>query len=154
MNKNRKLRFNAIDVLILLLIAAVVYVLMNVFVNNSDSAQIQYVVEISNLDERFAQSVKAGDSVQDAIEKKSIGTVVGVQTEPYKQSNFSFDENKEVISEVEDKISMKITIEAEAVDTETAYTVNGYQILVGKQFSLMLPEMYGVGFCIDLNDSN
>ena len=49
---------------------------------------------------------------------------------------------------------MKITIEAEAVDTETAYTVNGYQILVGKQFSLMLPEMYAVGYCIDLNDSN
>lgn len=163
MNKNRKLRFNAIDVLILLLIAAAVYVLINVFLKNSDSAQntdsvnyktIQYVVEIANLDERFAQSVKAGDSVQDAIEKKNIGTVVGVQSEPYKQSNFSYEENKEVISEVEDKISMKITIEAEAVDTETAYTVNGYQILVGKQFSLMLPEMYAVGYCIDLNDSN
>ena len=32
MNKNRKLRFNAIDVLILLLIAAVIYVVLNVFV--------------------------------------------------------------------------------------------------------------------------
>ena len=79
MNKNRKLRFNAIDVLILLLIAAVIYVVLNVFVLNSDGSQnssvnyktIQYVVEVGNLDERFAQSVKAGQSVQDAIEKKS-----------------------------------------------------------------------------------
>ena len=62
MNKNRKLRFNAIDVLILLLIAAVIYVVLNVFVLNSDGSQnssvnyktIQYVVEVGNLDERFA----------------------------------------------------------------------------------------------------
>ena len=129
MNKNRKLRFNAIDVLILLLIAAVIYVVLNVFVLNSDGSQnssvnyktIQYVVEVGNLDERFAQSVKAGQSVQDAIEKKVIGTVVGVQSEPYKKNNFSYDENKEVVSDVEGKITMKITIEAEAVDTESAY---------------------------------
>ena len=54
MNKNRKLRFNAIDVLILLLIAAVIYVVLNVFVLNLDGSQnssvnyktIQYVVEV------------------------------------------------------------------------------------------------------------
>ena len=166
MNKNRKLRFNAIDVLILLLIAAVIYVVLNVFVLNSDGSQnssvnyktIQYVVEVGNLDERFAQSVKAGQSVQDAIEKKVIGTVVGVQSEPYKKNNFSYDENKEVVSDVEGKITMKITIEAEAieaeaVDTESAYLVNNCQILVGKQFSLILPEMYAVGYCIDLSDN-
>ena len=39
MNKNRKLRFNAIDVLILLLIAAVIYAVLNVFVLNSDGSQ-------------------------------------------------------------------------------------------------------------------
>ena len=97
MNKNRKLRFNAIDVLILLLIAAVIYVVLNVFVLNSDGSQnssvnyktIQEGVEVGNLDERFAQSVMAGQSVQDAIEKKVIGTVVGVQSEPYKKNNFS-----------------------------------------------------------------
>lgn len=161
MNKNRKLRFNAIDVLILLLIAAVIYVVLNVFVLNSDGSQnssvnyktIQYVVEVGNLDERFAQSVKAGQSVQDAIEKKVIGTVVGVQSEPYKKNNFSYDENKEVVSDVEGKITMKITIEAEAVDTESTYLVNNCQILVGKQFSLILPEMYAVGYCIDLSDN-
>ncbi len=161
MNKNRKLRFNAVDVIILLLICAVVFVLMNIFVKNNDSTgtntvnykTIRYVVELSNIDERFAQSVKAGQVVQDAIEKKTIGTVVGVQSEPYKKINFSYEENKEVVSEVEDKITMKITIEAEAVDTEYAYTVNGCSILVGKQFSLMLPEMYGAGYCIDLSDN-
>ncbi len=161
MNKNRKLRFNAVDVIILLLIGAVIYVLLNVFVINSDSGSantvnyktIRYVVEVGNLDERFSQSVKTGQTVQDAIEKKTIGTVVGVQSEPYKKNNFSYEENREVVSEVEGKITMKITIEAEAVDTEYAYTVNGYSILVGKQFSIMLPELYAVGYCIDLSDS-
>ena len=39
MNKNRKLRFNAIDVLLLLLIAAVIYAVLNVIVLNSDGRQ-------------------------------------------------------------------------------------------------------------------
>ena len=60
---------------------------------------------------------------------------------------------REVVSDVEGKITMKITIEAEAVDTESAYLVNNCQILVGKQFSLILPEMYAVGYCIDLSDN-
>ena len=158
---NRKLRFNAIDVIILLLIIAVVYVILNIFVfsdsKNDTSAvnykTIQYVVEINNIDERFADSVKSGQTVQDAIEKKNIGTVVGVQSTQYKKNSFNYEELREVVSNVENKISMKITIEAEAVDTEYAYTVNGCEIRVGQQYSLILPDMYGVGYCIDLNDN-
>lgn len=157
---NRKLRFNAIDVIIILLLAAVVYVILNIFVfsdNKNDSSAvnyktIQYVVEVNNIDERFGSIVEFGQAVQDAVEKKNIGTVVGVQTSPYKKSNFNYEEQREVVSTVENRISMKITIEAEAVDTEYAYTVNGCAIRVGQQYSLILPDMYAVGYCIDLND--
>ena len=70
MNKNRKLRFNAIDVLILLLIAAVIYVVLNVFVLNSDGSQNSSVnyskpysmwLRSGNLDERFS-SIRNGRS--------------------------------------------------------------------------------------------
>ena len=158
---NRKLRFNVIDVLIILIIAAVIYVLLNVFVFNDSQNDntavnyktIQYVVEVNNIDKRFSEVVKAGQVVQDAIEKKVIGTVTGVQSIQYKKSTFDFEELKEVVSAVEDRITLKITIEAEVMDTERAYIINGCEIRVGQSYSLILPDLYAVGYCVDLNDN-
>ncbi len=154
----RKLKFNAVDALIILLIAAVVFVLLYIFVlseNKDDSTAvnyktIQYVVEVSNIEERFAESVKEGQAVQDAVERKNIGTVVGVQPVEYRKSGFDYENNVEIVSSVENKITLKITIEAQAVDTERAFIVDGCEIRVGQRYSLMLPDMYAVGFCIDL----
>ncbi len=154
----RKLKFNAIDALIILLIAAVVFVLLYIFVlseNKDDSTAvnyktIQYVVEVSNIEERFAESVKEGQAVQDAVKRKNIGTVVGVQPAEYRKSGFDYENNVQTTSLVENKISVKITIEAQAVDTERAFTVDGCEIRVGERYSLILPDMYAVGYCIDL----
>ncbi len=156
----RKLKFNAVDALIILLIAAVIFALAYIFVlsdNNNDGTAvnyktIQYVVEVSNIEERFAESVKEGQTVQDAVERKNIGTVVGVQSVQYRKSGFDYTTNTETISSVENKIALKITIEAQAVDTERAFIVDGCEIRVGQQYSLILPEMYGVGYCVDLID--
>ena len=158
---NRKLRFNVIDVLIILIIAAVIYVLLNVFVFNDSQNDntavnyktIQYVVEVNNIDKRFSEVVKAGQVVQDAIEKKVIGKVTGVQSIQYKKSTFDFEELKEVVASVEDRITLKITIEAEVMDTERAYIINGCEIRVGQSYSLILPDLYAVGYCVDLNDN-
>ena len=66
MNK-RKLRFNGVDVLLILMIAAAAFVLLYVFVfsdrgsdvqSGSDTVKIQYVVQLQNLDARFSESVR------------------------------------------------------------------------------------------------
>ena len=90
MNK-RKLRFNGVDVLLILLALAAAFILFKVFILN------------------------------------------------------------EVVSRTEGKITMLVTIEADVVETDRAFLANGCDIRVGKQFSLMLPEIYGVGFCIRLD---
>ncbi len=54
---------------------------------------------------------------------------------------------------MEDKITLKITIEAQAVDTERAFIVDGCEIRVGQRYSLILPEMYGVGYCVFLTEN-
>ena len=41
---------------------------------------------------------------------------------------------------------------AEAEKTEDAYVVNDVVIRVGKQYSLIFPTMYGVGFCTSLTE--
>ena len=159
MNK-RKLRFNGVDVLLILLAAAAAFVLLYVFVlsdrgsdvqSAGDTVKIQYVVQLQNLDSRFAESVRRGQHVEDAITRKSIGTVVGVEVKDFEKITFDYDTGREIVSRADDRITLLVTIEADVTETDRAFLADGCDIRVGKQFSLILPELYGVGFCIRLD---
>ena len=157
----RKLRFNAIDAIIILAVAAVLFVLLYIFVFDKDNGQtsasdfkpIQYTIMIQNIDEANSNIIKVGQPVTDAIKKKSIGTVVGVQVAGMTQTSFNYETEKEVYSPVEGRVSLKVTIEGDAEVTDREFTIDDLVIRVGHQYSLMFPEIYCVGFCIDLNDN-
>ncbi len=157
----RKLRFNAVDAILIFAVAAVLFVLLYIFVFDKDSGQtaetpsekIQYTILVQNLDESYVNIVKAGQPVTDAIKKKSIGTVAGVQVSEMIQAAIDYEAEKEVYSVVEGQINLKITIEAQAQITDQQISVDGCVIRVGNQYSLMLPDIYCVGYCIDINDN-
>ncbi len=155
----RKLRFNAIDALIILVIAAAVFVLLYVFVFSGRGTQtsaevnyttIQYVVELQEIDEHLEDAVKKGQMVEDAVERKKIGTVSGVQAIPYEKVTFDYENGWETVASVEGKLTLKITIEAQAVESDRAFTVDGCEIRVGQQYSLILPDLYGFGYCTEI----
>jgi len=154
----RKVRFNAVDAVILLILAAAVGVLLYIFVFSADKNQntetnvhtIQYVVEIQNIDDHYENAVEIGQPVQEAVKRKQIGTVVGVQTLPFEKVTFNYETGKTTVAAAEGMITMKITIEASVTETDRAFTVDGCEIRVGEQYSLMLPGMYGAGFCTDI----
>ena len=155
----RKLRFNAIDALIILVIAAAVFVLLYVFVFSGRGTQtasevtsttIRYVVELQNMDEHLRNVVKKDQPVEDAVERKKIGKVVGVQPVDFEKITFDYVNGRETTSKVEGKVTLKITIEAQAVETDRAFTVDGCQIRVGQQYSLILPDLYGYGYCTEI----
>lgn len=157
--KERKIRFNFIDVVILLLIAAVVFAVLYVFVfsarNDSPAAQtqytkIRYVIQAVGIDEKYDGLVKAGDSVEEAISRKAVGSVVGVQSEPYQKVTFDYENGKETVALVEGKITMNITIEATATESDSAFTAGGCEIRVGQQYSIAMPDLYCSGYCIEL----
>lgn len=158
----RKLRFNAIDALIILVIAAAVFVLLYVFVFSGRGTQtaaevttttIRYVVELQNMDEHLQDAVKKGQLVEDAVERKKIGTVSGIQAVPFEKITFDYVNGRETTAAVEGKVTLKITIEAQAVETDRAFTVDGCEIRVGQQYSLILPDLYGYGYCTELIDN-
>ena len=154
----RKLRFNAVDALIILVIAAAVFVLLYVFVFSGRGTQaaevnyttIHYVVEIQNIDEHLEDAVKKGQLVEDAVERKKIGTVSGTQAVKFEKNTFDYENGQMTTSAVDGKITLKITIEAQAVETDRAFTVDGCEIRVGQQYSLILPDLYGYGYCTEI----
>lgn len=156
----RKLRFNAVDAILLIIIAVVIFAVLYIFVFSEDSNQsadsnfknIQYTILVQNLDEHYDEMIKVGQPVTDGVEKKGIGTITGIQDTPMVKTAFDYIEGKEVDVTVEGKINVKITIEAQAAETDHAFTVDGCEIRVGEQYSLMLPDIYCVGYCIDIDD--
>ena len=159
MNK-RKIRFNLIDLIIIIIIVAAAFLLVKVFAGGSNdiaaetnTKKIQYVIEVQDVEERFDGSVKKGDLIQDAIERKNIGTVIGVQSSDFQKITFDYDTGVETVSYVDGRIVLNITVEATAVVTDKAFTVDGCEIRVGEQYSVMLPEFYGIGYCIKLTET-
>ncbi|MBE6542306.1 MAG: DUF4330 family protein [Ruminococcaceae bacterium] len=157
---NRKIRFNWIDVAIILILIAVAAVVMSYFVFNgreetdvvqTPTTKIQYVVELNNIDENFADILSVGQEVEDAVTRQKVGKIVGVQSVPYRKISFDFENEEETVTEVENRIMIRITIEADAVESDRDFTVSGCVIKVGKLYSLMTPEMYCVGYCIALD---
>lgn len=157
----RKLRFNIIDIIIILIIVAAAVVLVDVFVGSdgditteANYTKIRYVIEVVDVEERFDGAINKGDAVQDAVERKNIGTVVGVQSVPYEKITFDYDSGVESVATVEGRVVLDITVEATAVDTDKAFTVDGCEIRVGQQYSIMLPNFYGVGYCISITETD
>ena len=161
--KERKLRFNFIDVLIILLIAAAVFALLYIFVLSDRSneittetqyTKIRYVIQAFEVDERFEGLVKPGDTVEEAVVRKNIGQVVGVQTEPYQKVTFDYEEGKETVADVEGQILVNVTIEADAAETDSAFSVNGCEIRVGQSYSISMPDVFLFGNCVEITAEN
>jgi hypothetical protein len=162
----RKVRFNFVDVLILLLLGLAAALVLLVIIpkltgNKADSEKktvIHYTVEIQNIDSEIADTIKNSleqteDAVvMDGIDQQSfLGTVESVEEAAYEKIVFDYENDLERRSVVPDKSCLRVTITAEAVETANSFVVNGHVIRVGEQYSLILPNFYGYGYCISLN---
>ena len=88
-----KMKFNIMDVLILLGILAVAAVLLYVFVlsentpvnslSGSETTKVTYVIEISGVDDIYADKISVGETLIDSSKKMNIGTIVAVESQPY-----------------------------------------------------------------------
>lgn len=162
----RKVRFNFVDVLILLLLGLAAALLLLVIIpkltgNKADSEKrtvIHYTVEIQNIDTEIADTIRNSleqteDAVvMDGIDQQSfLGTVESVEEAVYEKIVFDYENDLERRSVVPDKSCLRVTITAEAVETANSFVVSGHVIRVGEQYSLILPNFYGYGYCISMN---
>jgi len=161
----RKFKFkpNLMDLLILLVIVAAVVALLYIFVwsetsvslNGDSGAQhkLTYVVEVTELEEEYADRISVGQTVVDSSKKMVIGTVTAVESHPYMYMGTNREEGTLALTPQDDAITLYVTVEADAVMNGYAFAVNGYDIYVGKQIYMSLPGFVCQGFCIALDDA-
>lgn len=146
----KKIRFNAVDAVIILFVAAAVAVFGYVFLNEksvgsavgSENVKIQYVLKVGELKDIFIGNVEKGDKLIDSDANKKIGTVVAVSSAPAKRIGTNGLTGAQVISEIEGRSDLYITVEADAQFMDDKYLVDGIFITVGTVVNFATPNLY------------
>lgn len=167
--QKKKGRFNFVDFTLILILALTIGVLIYSFSpisiikkwTEKDTKNIQYEVEITNVDEDFIDLIKADTPVGDSVTKGSLGTVTMVQSTKYTEyqtvaKTVTDGENTSVKYELvpveyPNKYNLLITITVSADYYEgTGYTVNSTRIAVGEKLALKFPNFKCEGYCVGI----
>lgn len=122
-------KFNAVDFVVLAIIIVLVFGAFYKFrvldKTNTKAAMtpIQYTVEVKKIRDYVYQNVKQGDLIFDKTSSNCIGKIVNVQGTPAKDTLMLTDGSFQT-TEIQNRIDVIFTIEAEATITDTGYFVN------------------------------
>ena len=146
--EKKKFRFNIVDAVIIILvlgaIAVVGYVLLSerdTVAPDTERVKIDYVLMVNEMRSVYADNVKVGDEVYESETEKQVGTVVQVSTTASKRTGVNRQTGEQVITELDDRRDLYITVEAEAELTDNLYIVNGYNVLVGGVLTFVTPNL-------------
>ena len=156
-NRRIKVKLNVFDIVIICLAIAAVAVFYFVFSGataagvTSQQSSVRYTVQLDNAPDGTADMIDIGDALQDNVKKFSIGSVTGVEfsqattlTEDHENGGF-------VDSPVPGHESIRISIEAPAVETDRSITVGGgFVVRVGAPVSVSGPGYAGGGYIIEI----
>ena len=151
--EKKKLRFNAVDVFIVLIVLAVIAVALYVLLSEKDAVvpesetrTIRYTLIVSEMDEIFVNNVKEGDTIYDADSFRELGKVVEVSSKDSMRLGTDLrtganKTDKEVLSTLEKKKDLLITVEADATFTKDQYFVSDVNIAVGAGVRFAVPQL-------------
>lgn len=157
--KNRRGKFNTIDLVIislLVIIVALIIISSSVpewFSSDSD-VTLRYELEVKDVPAELVGNVSVGDKVYTSNTGKLIGSVVSVEnTVPH--TVFVYDEASDgiVAKEIPDRYDVRITVVADArLKDGIGYTVDGQRISVGTRLDLRFPNFLCTGYCITVKE--
>ncbi len=157
--EKRKHRFNIIDVVAILLVAAAVAFAVWHFTRGGGAkgnVRVTFVMQtledriedmIPEESERFSGGVAVGDAVFDADTGAVIGTVTDCDS---RQAQFTAvaANGVEVKTPVDGYRTLTVTCEADGVAGDGSFKVGGVVITAGKVYTLMFPNLWCRAECI------
>lgn len=156
----KKAKFNVVDVFIIIALIALVCAaiwlcgkldLFGDSTSERDSVKLKYVVEVSMLDEQFSAILEKNDRLFNSRGTIELGYVRSCEVRDSDMITVNAS-GEPVISVVEGKKDLYITVEAEAYIDGGSYYVNGLRIGVGEYIEMMTPELTCGGYCISFEE--
>lgn len=162
---NRRGKWNIVDALILLFVAAMVMIIgyMMFFADGNllarvntkgDTVKVSYTFEVSQVDDDLLINgeklpIENGDVLYHLDKKFSLGEVVYVsEKKPYMVLN---DQETNLVP-VSGKGSFELKVEAQAVVEDGIYYVNEHVVYKGEQVKFSTPYFTGVCKCVALEE--
>lgn len=150
--ERKKYKFNIIDGVIILVLAAVLIAVGYRFytdrLSGSETAEIRYVIEVENVREEFCDKVIPGQTAYSETTGQIIGTVL--VSEDRAATWASYGSSGGTVSEVPGMRVMYITLTANASAGDEGYVSGGEAIRTGSEIAVMLPDFYCTGKCISV----
>lgn len=158
--KKRGFSFNIIDVALIIIaficICATVFFFTNADITSSKSDKkvtIEYTIEFNPLREEFRNLLEIGDGVTASTTMKNVGEIINVVYSDHLYYGTNNENGQTVTSTYPGKLNMTLTVRAEAVKTQTGYSVNGYELFIGDDITIRTPDFTGTGKCTAINVS-
>lgn len=154
--EKKKFRPNILDILLLLLIAAVA--LAAYAISHRQEAGPQqaitrsYTIELTNLDGTMLESVQPGDLVKDNVKNLELGVVTAVEVSATTVSSLNKETGLYQETEVPGKYTMLVTVRADTTETDKQVsTVSGFILRVGTSVSCTVGNLYASGYIVKLD---
>lgn len=151
--EKKKRSFNIIDavmiVAVVALTAALVYGVVSGLGVGNDYVRIKYVLEVSETRSEFCQKAAEGDAVRNADGGEQIGKVAAVSSVPAQHTGTD-SSGAPVLSDIDGYSTLYVTVEAQAKQGNTGYTVGGTLINTGKSVDVRLPSLCFEAKCISV----
>ena len=161
-NENRKpgkLKINFFDIVIIVVVVALAgaYAIHRIgggsAVNSSstETRELTYQLEITDLDENTKALIHEGDEVIDKVKKYEIGTVQKVEIYPFLRLTEDKENGRYFYTEEQDRCNALLTIKVKCQDDGDTLTADsGYEIRVGQNVSLVGPGYSGAGYITNI----
>ena len=162
--RNKQMKFNLFDFLIIFAILVFI-VLLAMGIRLTDvfgtaeqgmQARLTYTLTLSDIDQAYADSIKAGDTLYDTATKAVIGVVKQAPTSTAHESpvlvSATDGTTAVVMRPVPGRIDVTVQITSDAVYREgIGYTVKGTTIRVGESYAVRTSGYTGKATCTAFN---
>ena len=149
--------FNIIDVALvviaLICICTTVFFFTNADITNPKGAEkvtLEYTIEFTPIREEFRNLLEIGDSITETSTMSDAGEIINVIYLDHLYYGTNDETGETVTTKYPGKINMTLTVRAEAIKTDTGYSINGYELLIGDSITIRTPSFTGTGVCTSI----
>lgn len=147
-----KRRFNIVDVVVILLIAAVIAGGAWFLATATDgfNSYVYLTVELLEQHPGFVDSVVIGDEVRDSVRNLFMGHVYAVREEPARLITFSFEQQAFVYEVIPERYDIFVTVRGRGFASPSVISLENIEVRVGQPMFLRSRGMAGHGFATEL----
>ena len=148
----QKPRFNIIDALVVLAIAAVVAAGAWFFSQAAyeANAYVYFTVEFRNQAEGFEDHIEIGGEVRDSVRNYFLGHVARIEVLPAHILNFDSTNNVFVLETIPERTDIYLTVRGRGHESISEITVEGHRVTIGREMNIRGRGFVGRGFITEL----